>query len=82
MKTIEVSPQAVEVAEILAQARNEDVLVKTTDGEEYLVSAVDEFGHEVAKARQNDKLMALLDQRAKRPSCASLEEVKNKLGLT
>lgn len=81
MKTIEVSPQAVGVQEILAQARNEDVLVKTSDGEEFLVSAVDEFGHEVAKTRQNAQLMELLDQRAQKPSSAGLDEVKKKLGL-
>jgi hypothetical protein len=82
MKTIEVSPQAIGVSEILAQARDEDVLVKTSDGEEFLVSAVDEFGHEIAKTRQNSKLMTLLDERGRQTKTVSLSEVKRQLGLS
>jgi len=81
MKTIDVSSQAVDVKEILAQARDEDVLVKTVEGEEFLVSAVDEFGHEVAKTRQNAKLMALLDERGKESATLPLSDVKRRLGL-
>ena len=81
MKTIVVSPQATGVGEIFAQALDENVLVKTPDGEEFLVSAVDDFGHEVAKTRQNAKLMELLDQKAQQPSSARLDEVKMKFGL-
>ena len=81
MKTIEVSPPT-DVQVILAQAREEDILVKTPDGAEFLVSAVDEFGHEVARTRQNAKLMELLDRRAQQPTSARLEEVKVTLGLS
>lgn len=41
--------------------------------------AIDDF--EVAKTRQNEKLMALLDERAKQTQTVSIDEVKCRLGL-
>ncbi len=82
MKTIAVPPQAAEINELLDQARENELLVRTADGSEFLVSAVDEFDQEIARTRQNAKLMALLDERAKQPKTIPLDEVKRQLGLT
>jgi hypothetical protein len=81
VKTITIPPQAAEVNAILAQARDEDVLVRTADGGEFMLTAVDDFDEEIARARRSDKLMALLDQRAKQSQTISLAEVKRQLGL-
>lgn len=81
MKTINVSPQATEVNSLLEQAREEDILVRAADGTEFMVSAVDDFDYEVARTRQNAKLMAMLDERAKTEKTISLEDVKRQLGL-
>jgi hypothetical protein len=67
---------------LLAQARDEDVLVQTADGSEFVLTAVDEFDQEIARTRQNAKLMALLDERAKQTQTVPLDEVKRQLGLT
>jgi hypothetical protein len=82
MKTIAVPPQAAEINELLDQAREDELLVRTADGSEFLLSAVDEFDREIARTRQNAKLMALLDERAKQPKTIPLDEVKRQLGLT
>jgi hypothetical protein len=82
MKTIAVPPQAAEINELLDQAREDELLVRTADGSEFLLSAVDEFDREIALTRQNAKLMALLDERAKQPKTIPLDEVKRQLGLT
>lgn len=82
MKTIAVPPQAAEINELLDQAREAELLVRTADGSEFLLSAVDEFDQEIARTRQNAKLMALLDERAKQPKTIPLDEVKRQLGLT
>jgi hypothetical protein len=82
MKTINVSAQAVEVHALLEQARAEDLLIQTADGTEFLVTAVDEFDHELVRTRQNARLMALLDERAKQTRTVSLEDAKRQLGLT
>jgi hypothetical protein len=82
MKTITVPPQATEVNAILAQAREEDVLVRTAAGEEFMLTAVDDFDEEIAHGRRNAKLMTLLDQRARQSETIALEEVKRRLGLS
>lgn len=81
MKTITVSENSVEILALLEQARDEDVIVRLADGSEFVLSAVDEFDIEIAQTRQNQKLMALLDERAKQTQTIPLDEVKRRLGL-
>ena len=81
MKTVSIPAQAKDVHAILDQARNEDILVRAADGTEFMVTVVDEFDDEIARARQNAKLMALLDERAKQSRTVPLAEVKQQLGL-
>lgn len=82
MKTVTIPPQAAEVSALLEQARDEDILVQTADGSEFVVTVVDDFDQEIARTRQNAKLMVLLEERAKQTRTVSLEEVKRQLGLT
>jgi hypothetical protein len=44
-------------------------------------AAVDDFDQEVARTRRNEKLMALLDTRAKQTETVTLDEVKRQLGF-
>ena len=81
MKTVSVPPQATEVNSLLEQARDEDILVRAADGTEFMVTVVGEFDEEIARTRQNAKLMALLDERAKEARTVPLAEVKRQLGL-
>ena len=82
MKTITIPPQATDVNVLLEQARDEDILLRAADGREFMVSAVDEFDHEIARTRRNAKLMAVLEQRAKQAQVVPLDEVKGQLGLS
>ncbi len=82
MKTVTVPPQAAEINALLEQARDDELLVRTADGSEFLLTAIDEFDQEIARTRQNAKLMALLDERAKQPQTIPLDDVKRQLGLT
>lgn len=82
MKTVAVPLQAVEINALLEQARDDELLVRTADGSEFLLTAVDEFDQEIARTRQNAKLMALLEERAKQSKTIPLDEVKRQLGLT
>ena len=81
MKTVLVPPQAAEVHALLEQARDDELLVRTADGLEFLLTAVDEFDREIARTRQNARLMALLDERARQSKTVPLDEVKRQLGL-
>lgn len=81
MKTVTVPPQATEINVLLEQARQEDILVRAADGAEFMLIAVDDFDQELERTRQNAKLMALLDTRAKQTQTIPLDEVKRQLGL-
>ena len=65
MKVITVPPHATEIHALLDQACQEELLLQSPDGGEFLLVAVDDFAQEVLRTRQNERLMALLDERAK-----------------
>lgn len=82
MKTITIPADASDVNALLRQARQEDLLVRAADGTEFVLTAVDEFDLEIARTRQNAKLMALLDERARQAETLPMDEVKRQIGLT
>jgi hypothetical protein len=82
MNVISVTASQEEVNALLDQAREEDIVLQTADGSEFIVSAVDDFDPEIARTRQNEKLMAFLEERARQPATIPLEEIERRLGLT
>jgi hypothetical protein len=81
MKTIDFAPAPPDVARLLDQARNDDLIVRLPDGSEFLLVAIDDFDQEIARTRNNPKLMALLDARANKTATVPLDEVKRRLGM-
>ena len=81
MKTVTIEGGSEEIRALLEQAREEDVIVRLSDGSEFMLSAVDDFDHEIVRTRRNEKLMALLDERAAQTQTISLDEVKRQLGF-
>jgi hypothetical protein len=81
MKTVTIEGSSEEIRALLDQARDEDVIVRMEDGSEFLLSAIDDFDHEIARTRRNEKLMTLLDERAGQTKTIPLEEVKRQLGF-
>ena len=81
MKTVSLSNPTNELTALLDQANDEDVVVRLADGREFLLSAVDDFDIEIAQTRQNEKLMALLEERAQQTRTVPLDEVKRRLGI-
>lgn len=81
MKTVKISSASAEIRALLEQARDEDVIVRMADGSEFLLSAIDDFDHEIVRTRRNEKLMTLLDERGRQIQTIPLEEVKRQLGL-
>ena len=64
MKTVEVPEASPKLASLLAQAGDEDLVVKPPDGREFLLLAIDEFDIEITRTRANTRIMELLDARA------------------
>jgi hypothetical protein len=81
MKTVSIPQQSTDVHPLLAQARHEDILLSAADGSEFILSAVDDFDHEIARTRKNKKLMAFLDERGQQDETVPLNAVKQQLGL-
>jgi hypothetical protein len=81
MKLIDLTHTARDVASLLDEARQDDLVVRLADGSEFLLIALDEFDQEIAKSRANPRLMALLEARAAQTSTSSLHEVKERLQL-
>jgi hypothetical protein len=81
MKQIDVSPAEAEINALLDGARGEDIVLRAADGSEFLLTAMDDFEQEIARTRQNEKLMALLDERRKETERIPWEEAKRQLGL-
>jgi hypothetical protein len=81
MRTINLPLNSTEVNHLLDQAREDDVLVRLADGSEFLLIALDEFDQEIAKSRENPRLMALLEARAAQTATVPLDDVKRRLNL-
>ena len=76
MKIIELTNASPDIANLLDQARVDDIVVRMADGIEFLLVAVDDFDREIARTRADPRLMALLESRAKQTTTVSLEEAK------
>ncbi len=81
MKTIKVPKQAKTVNALLKKARQEGVILRAPDGNEFILAEIDDFNREIALTRQNRRLMKLLDSRAKQKAVISVEEAKKRLGI-
>ena len=81
MKTIDLNAETPSLGELLLLANEENLILRTADGREFLIAELDEFDQEIALVRQNKELMDLLDERSKQESTYSLEEARRMLGL-
>ncbi len=81
MKTIDLTQTSVDIGHLLEQARQDDLVVRLADGSEFLLVALDEMDQEVAKSRNNPRLMALLEARAAQTATVPLDEVRRRLQL-
>ena len=61
MKTVNVSSSSFSINELLDMAKREPLLVKTKDGESFVISPTDEFDSEVELLRRNHKFLSMLD---------------------
>jgi hypothetical protein len=81
MRTIRISQRSKAVNALLQQARRENVIIRSADGEEFILAEIDDFDREIELTRQNRQLMKLLDTRAKKSGTVSLAEAKRQLGV-
>ena len=82
MKTITISRRAKSVHALLKRAHRENLILRSPEGEEFILAEVDDFDREIELARQNRALMKFLEARARQTETVSFEEAKTLLGLT
>ena len=61
MKTIDISTKNSSIKELLNMAKEESIVVKTEDGDSFVISSTDEFNSEVELLRINHKFISMLD---------------------
>jgi hypothetical protein len=81
MKTIKVSKQSEALNVLLRRARRENVILRSAEGDEFILAEIDDFNREIELTRKNKQLMRLLDRRAKQKPTVSLPEARKRLGI-
>ncbi len=82
MTTITISRRARSVNALLKRARRQNVVLRSPEGEEFILAEIDDFNREIELTRQNRALMRFLDARARQTETLSLEETRTLLGVT
>lgn len=92
MKVINIPAEEKLLAELLEQAREEALILQTTDGRWFVLSAIgrwegfdvgsdEDFEQEVARTSENHQLLKLLRERRRGGPSISLADVERELGL-
>ena len=79
MKTIDLTTSRPTLQEVLDLAGDENVVVRTSDGRQFILAEIDDFADEVARTGQNADLMRLLDERTQETERIPLAQVREQL---
>ena len=81
MKTVNLATDS-SLSDLLDLADEDAVLLKTPEGREFILAAVDDFDAEIDSIRQNRELLEFLEQRSRPEKTYTLSEVRERLKLT
>lgn len=82
MKTIELSSEiGTGLKELLVQADQESLLLKTPDGREFVLAEIDDLDRELEQVRNNPELMKFLSERSQGNETIGLSQVRKQLGI-
>lgn len=79
MKTINLEKEKPDLEAVINLARQEPVLLLTSDGKEFFVSEVDNFDKEVETLRQSRAFQRFLDERSGHKHTIPLEEIEREI---
>ena len=82
MKTVAISVRARSIRDLLAQASQDNLILRAPDGREFILAEIDDFQREIELTRQNKALMKLLEARSKPKKRIPLAEARRQLGMT
>lgn len=79
MKTVNLEKENLALEEVINLARQEPVLLLTSDGKGFFISEADDFESEVEKLRQSAAFQKFLDERAASATGIPLEELEKEI---
>jgi hypothetical protein len=79
MITLDLRQQSVTVEELLHFASSDSVLIRTDDGQEFILESADEYDREVAMLGRSEKFMQFLAERSKEKATIAVEQLKQEL---
>jgi hypothetical protein len=79
MKAIDLSTTPLTLGEVLELAGEDNVILRTAEGRQYVLAKIDDFAEEVDRVRQNESLMELLDERSGETTQLTLSQVREQL---
>ena len=79
MKTIDLAKNNLSLDEALSSARGESLLLRCSNGEQFVITLADELATEVELLRKNHAFLDFLDSCKKDETSLSLEEVEKRL---
>lgn len=81
MKIIDVPIDSTALISLLTEAKQENLILRTADGLEFILAEINNFDEEIELTRQNQELMAFLNDRGQQTKTISAAEVRARLGL-
>jgi hypothetical protein len=79
MKAIDVSRTSPILRKVLELAGEDNVLLRTSEGRQYVLAEIDDFAEEVARVRNNEAIMQLLGERSTEAKRFTLSQVREQL---
>ncbi|MBC6456246.1 MAG: hypothetical protein GDA43_26355 [Hormoscilla sp. SP5CHS1] len=76
MKTIDLSNKVPTLRKILALAGEDTIILKTSEGQEFVLAEVDDFAREVELVAQKEELMQFLEQRSNEAKRYTISQVR------
>jgi hypothetical protein len=79
MKTVDLEKEKLNLEEVISLAKEEPVLLLTSDGREFFISEADDFEKEVETLRGSQAFQRFLDDRSSSTHRIPLEEIEREL---
>ncbi len=79
MKAIDLSTTSPTLTEVLALAGEDNVILRTPEGRQYVLAEIDDFAEEVARTVRNESLMQLLRERSQETAQVPLHQVREQM---
>ncbi|HEV8726498.1 MAG TPA: hypothetical protein VGW77_38295 [Candidatus Binatia bacterium] len=81
MKVVRVSTSAKNINVLLKKAQKGGLILRSPEGNEFILAEIHDFNREIELTRRNKALMKLLDERGKQRKTFNAEDAKGQLQL-